>query len=96
MFKKAALKVDLAQYLYALGEHNLNIDIGDVVMNKSKKAEITVCVIAVLTFVITLVGHLAGASYANSDAFGMIAAPIPLVLAIIAVVAYKIAAAAED
>ncbi|KJY95387.1 MULTISPECIES: hypothetical protein [Pseudoalteromonas] len=65
-------------------------------MTKAKKAEITVCIIAVLTFVIGLVGHLAGASYANSDAFGIIAAPIPLVVGVIAVIAYKIAAAAED
>ncbi|MFY8275266.1 hypothetical protein AAEU32_14155 [Pseudoalteromonas sp. SSDWG2] len=65
-------------------------------MNKSKKAEIIVCVIAVLTFVVGLVGHLAGASYANSDAFGLIAAPIPLVLGVIAVIAYKIAATAEN
>ena len=64
-------------------------------MNKSKKAEITVCIIAVLTFVIGLVGHLAGASYANSDAFGIIAAPVPLIVGIIAFVSYKIAAAAE-
>ena len=34
-------------------------------MTKAKKAEITVCIIAVLTFVISLVGHLAGASYAQ-------------------------------
>ncbi|RZF85973.1 hypothetical protein EXT46_02265 [Pseudoalteromonas sp. CO325X] len=65
-------------------------------MTKAKKAEITVCIIAVLTFVIGLVGHLAGASYANSDAFGFIAAPIPLIVGVIAVIAYKIAAAAED
>ncbi len=64
-------------------------------MNKSKKAELVVTLIAVLTFVIGLVGHLAGASYANSDAFGYIAAPIPLIVGIIAFVSYKIAAAAE-
>ncbi|TMO44780.1 hypothetical protein [Pseudoalteromonas ruthenica] len=64
-------------------------------MTKAKKAEITVCIIAVLTFVIGLVGHLAGASYANSEAFGIIAAPIPLIVGVIAVIAYKIAAAAE-
>ncbi|MCG7536055.1 hypothetical protein [Pseudoalteromonas sp. OOF1S-7] len=56
------------------------------------KSEIAVVVIALLTFVVGLVGHLAGASYANSDAFGYIAAPIPLIVGIIAVVAYKIAA----
>ena len=32
----------------------------------------------------------------SSDAFGIIAAPIPLVVGVIAVIAYKIAAAAED
>ncbi|WP_125560979.1 hypothetical protein [Pseudoalteromonas rubra] len=56
------------------------------------KSEIAVVVIALLTFVVGLVGHLAGASYANSDAFGYIAAPIPLIVGIIALVAYKIAA----
>ena len=36
-----------------------------------------VVVIALLAFVVGLVGHLAGASFANSDAFGYIAAPTP-------------------
>lgn len=65
-------------------------------MNKSKKTEMIVTVIALLTFVIGLVGHLAGASYANSDAFGYIAAPVPLILGIVAVVAFKIAQSAEQ
>ena len=55
------------------------------------KSEITVVVIALLAFVVGLVGHLAGASFANSDAFGYIAAPIPLITGAIAFVAYKIA-----
>lgn len=55
------------------------------------KTELTVIVIALLAFVIGLVGHLAGASFANSDAFGIIAAPVPLVLGIVAFIAYKVA-----
>ncbi|WP_105166609.1 hypothetical protein [Pseudoalteromonas sp. T1lg23B] len=55
------------------------------------KSEIIVVVIALVAFLIGLIGHLAGASFANSDAFGYIAAPIPLITGIIALVAYKIA-----
>ncbi|CCQ11027.1 hypothetical protein PALB_19010 [Pseudoalteromonas luteoviolacea B = ATCC 29581] len=55
------------------------------------KTELAVVVIALVAFVIGLVGHLAGASFANSDAFGYIAAPIPLIMAIVAFVAYKVA-----
>ncbi|MCF6436453.1 MULTISPECIES: hypothetical protein [Pseudoalteromonas] len=55
------------------------------------KSEIIVVVIALVAFLIGLIGHLAGASFANSDAFGYIAAPIPLITGIIAWVAYKIA-----
>ncbi|WP_462152529.1 hypothetical protein [Pseudoalteromonas xiamenensis] len=55
------------------------------------KAELTVVVIALLAFVVGLVGHLAGASFANSDAFGYIAAPIPLITGLIAFIAYKVA-----
>ncbi len=62
---------------------------------KESKAEIIVVVIALLAFVIGLVGHLAGASYANLDTFGYIAAPVPLILGIIALIAYKVAASAE-
>ncbi len=62
-------------------------------MRNVQKTEIIVLIIAVLALVVALVGHLAGASIANSDAFGIIAAPVPLVLGIIAFVAYKYAAA---
>ncbi|CAM4057546.1 hypothetical protein [Pseudoalteromonas byunsanensis] len=55
------------------------------------KSEIIVVVIALVAFLIGLIGHLAGASFANSDAFGYIAAPIPLITGIIAWVAYKVA-----
>lgn len=60
-------------------------------MNIAKRVELVVCVIAVLAFLIVLVGHLAGASFANSGCFGVIAAPVPLILGITAFVAYKIA-----
>jgi len=59
---------------------------------KENKAELIVIGIALLG----LVAHLAGASFANSDAFGYIAAPMPLVLGIIFLISYKVAAAAED
>ena len=52
--------------------------------------------IALVAFVLGLVAHLAGASIANSDVFGYIAAPIPLVLGVIVILSYKIAEAAED
>ena len=54
-----------------------------------------VVVIALLAFVIGLVGHLAGASFANFDTFGYIAAPVPLILGIIVLISYKVAASAE-
>jgi|TARA_B100000700_G_scaffold198275_1_gene218132 hypothetical protein len=63
---------------------------------KESKAEIVVVVIALLAFVIGLVGHLAGASFANFDTFGYIAAPVPLILGIIVLISYKVAASAED
>ncbi|MBQ4834471.1 hypothetical protein J8L70_14575 [Pseudoalteromonas sp. MMG010] len=63
---------------------------------KQSKAEIIVVGIALLAFVLGLVAHLAGASFANSDTFGYIAAPIPFILGAIFLIAYKIAAAAED
>ncbi|GEK08169.1 hypothetical protein HUZ36_16255 [Pseudoalteromonas sp. McH1-7] len=59
------------------------------------KMEIVVVVIALVAFVVGLVGHLAGASIANSDTFGYIAAPVPLVVGLIAFIAYKVAASAE-
>ncbi|MEJ6474231.1 hypothetical protein [Pseudoalteromonas piscicida] len=59
------------------------------------KMEIVVVVIALVAFVVGLVGHLAGASIANSDTFGYIAAPVPLLVGLIAVIAYKVAASAE-
>ncbi|WP_404341855.1 hypothetical protein [Pseudoalteromonas mariniglutinosa] len=62
---------------------------------KQNKAELVVVVIALLAFVIGLVGHLAGASFANMDTFGYIAAPVPLILAIIVLIAYKVAVNAE-
>ena len=62
---------------------------------KENKAEIVVVVIALLAFVIGLVGHLAGASFAIFDTFGYIAAPIPLILGIIVLISYKVAASAE-
>lgn len=62
---------------------------------KESKMELVVIGIALLAFVVGLVGHLAGASFANFDTFGYIAAPTPLILAIIAFVAYKVAASAE-
>ncbi|CAH9065873.1 hypothetical protein PSECIP111951_03456 [Pseudoalteromonas holothuriae] len=55
------------------------------------KSEIIVVVIALLAFVVGLVGHLASASFANSDAFGYIAAPVPLIVGVIALIAYKVA-----
>ncbi|BED90695.1 hypothetical protein PspMM1_31630 [Pseudoalteromonas sp. MM1] len=63
---------------------------------KQNKAELIVVGIAVIAFVLGLVAHLAGASIANSDTFGYIAAPIPLILGIVFLISYKIAAAAED
>ena len=63
---------------------------------KESKMELVVIGIALIAFVVGLVGHLAGASFANSDTFGYIAAPTPLILAIIEFVAYKVAASAED
>ena len=63
---------------------------------KENKAELIVIGIALLGFVLGLVAHLEGASFANSDAFGYIAAPMPLVLGIIFLISYKVAAAAED
>ncbi|MBQ4813898.1 hypothetical protein A7985_23025 [Pseudoalteromonas luteoviolacea] len=59
------------------------------------RGELTVVVIALVAFVVGLVGHLAGASYANSDAFGYLAAPVPLIMGIIALVAYKVAQKAD-
>lgn len=63
---------------------------------KENKAELIVIGIALVAFVVGLVAHLAGASFANSDTFGYIAAPMPLVLGIIFLISYKLAAAAED
>ncbi|NMR24655.1 hypothetical protein HH219_03670 [Pseudoalteromonas sp. NEC-BIFX-2020_015] len=63
---------------------------------KESKMELIVVGIALLAFVVGVVGHLAGASFANFDTFGYIAAPTPLILGIIAFVAYKVAASAED
>ena len=63
---------------------------------KQNKAELIVVCIALVAFVLGLVAHLAGASIANSDVFGYIAAPIPLVLGVIGLLSYKIAEAAED
>lgn len=65
-------------------------------MRNVQKSEIIVTVIAVLALVVTLVGHLAGASIANSSSFGIIAAPVPLVLFIIAFAAYKYAASHDE
>lgn len=61
-----------------------------------KKSEIVVLILAVIVFVIGLVGHLAGASYANSDYFGYFAAPVPFVLALISFIAFKYAAAHDS
>nr|WP_218910991.1 MULTISPECIES: hypothetical protein [unclassified Pseudoalteromonas] len=63
---------------------------------KQHKAELIVTGIAVVVFLIGVIAHLASASFANFDTFGYIAAPIPLVLGIIFLISYKIAAAAED
>ncbi|KAA1150661.1 hypothetical protein EU510_16375 [Pseudoalteromonas sp. FUC4] len=63
---------------------------------KQNKAELKVVGIAVIAFVLGLVAHLAGASFANSDFFGYIAAPIPLILGVVFLISYKIAANAED
>lgn len=68
----------------------------DAKTNKQNKAELISLGIALVAFVVGLVAHLAGASFANFDTFGYIAAPMPLVLGIIFVVSYKLAAAAED
>lgn len=67
----------------------------DAKTNKQNKAELISLGIALVAFVVGLVAHLAGASFANFDTFGYIAAPMPLVLGIIFVVSYKLAAAAE-
>ena len=64
--------------------------------NKQNKAELISIGIALVAFVVGLVSHLAGASFANFDTFGYIAAPMPLVLGIIFLISYKVAAAAED
>ena len=63
---------------------------------KQNKAELIVVGLAVIAFVLGLIAHLAGASFANSDVFGYIAAPIPLILAVVFLISYKIAANAED
>ena len=63
---------------------------------KQNKAELIVVGIALLAFVLGLVAHLAGASFANSNFFGYIAAPIPLILGVVFLISYKIAKAAED
>ncbi|KKK83900.1 hypothetical protein LCGC14_2788730, partial [marine sediment metagenome] len=42
---------------------------------KESKMELVVIGIALIAFVVGLVGHLAGASFANFDTFGYIAAP---------------------
>ncbi|MBE0369903.1 hypothetical protein J8L98_10635 [Pseudoalteromonas sp. MMG013] len=55
------------------------------------KSEIVVVIMALLVFVVGLVGHLAGASIANSDSFGYIAAPVPLIVGVLAFIAYKVA-----
>ena len=63
---------------------------------KQNKAELINIGIALVAFVVGLVAHLAGASFANFDTFGYIAAPMPLVLAILFLIGYKIAAVAEE
>ncbi|GEB71857.1 hypothetical protein [Pseudoalteromonas carrageenovora] len=63
---------------------------------KQNKAELIVVGIAVVAFLLGVIAHLAGASLANSDTFGYIAAPIPLILGTIFLISYKIAANAED
>tara|TARA_B110000211_G_C13728166_1_gene399073 strand:+ start:129 stop:338 length:210 start_codon:yes stop_codon:yes gene_type:complete len=63
---------------------------------KQNKAELIVVGIAVVAFVLGVIAHLAGASLANSDTFGYIAAPIPLILGVVFLISYKIAANAED
>jgi hypothetical protein len=65
-------------------------------MRNVQKSEIVVTVIAVLALAVTVVGHLAGASIANSSSFGIIAAPVPLVLFIIAFAAYTYAASHDE
>lgn len=65
-------------------------------MRNVQKSEIIVLLIAIVGLVITLVGHLAGASIANSSSFGIIAAPVPLILFIVAFVAYKYAASHDE
>ncbi|SFD73157.1 hypothetical protein [Pseudoalteromonas denitrificans] len=61
-----------------------------------RKSEIVILVLAVLVFVIGVVGHLAGASFANSDMFGYFAAPVPFVIGLLAFIAYKYAAAHDQ
>ena len=63
---------------------------------KQNKAELIVVGISVIAFVLGLVAHLAGASFANADTFGYIAAPMPLILGVIFLISYKIAEAGED
>lgn len=63
---------------------------------KQNKAELIVVGIAVVAFLLGVIAHLAGASLANSDTFGYIAAPIPLILGVVFLISYKIAASAED
>ena len=63
---------------------------------KQNKAELIVVGIAVVAFLLGVIAHLAGASLANSDTFGYIAAPIPFILGVVFLISYKIAASAED
>ena len=63
---------------------------------KEHKTELVITGVAIVTFLIGVIAHLAGASFANFDTFGYIAAPMPLVIGIIFLISYKVAAAAED
>ncbi|MBT1443547.1 hypothetical protein KJI95_03295 [Shewanella sp. JM162201] len=57
------------------------------------KSEIVVLLLATLGLVLALVGHIAIGFMLNVSALGMLAAPMPFVLMVVAVVAVKYAAA---
>lgn len=65
-------------------------------MRHVQKSELIMVVVAVIGLVVAVVGHLAGASIANSSAFGMIAAPVPLILGVMCFIAYKYAASHDE
>ncbi|QYK04383.1 hypothetical protein [Shewanella zhangzhouensis] len=57
------------------------------------KSEVVVLLLATLALVVALVGHIAIGFMLNVSALGMVAAPVPFVLMLVAVIAVKYAAA---